>query len=71
MLVKVIAYSGDNSWTDVLIPLSENPDVFISKCSAGLTRLDWSVYMMVWSYSFNIKIASHPYPEECDRATWP
>lgn len=30
---KVIAYSGDTSWTDVLIPLSENADVFICECN--------------------------------------
>jgi ribonuclease BN (tRNA processing enzyme) len=30
---KVIAFSGDTSWTDHLLPLSENADVFICECN--------------------------------------
>lgn len=30
---KVMAYSGDTSWTDVLFALSERADVFICECS--------------------------------------
>lgn len=30
---KVIAYSGDTSWADALLPLSEQADVFICECN--------------------------------------
>lgn len=30
---KTIAYSGDTEWTDALIPLSQNADIFICECN--------------------------------------
>ena len=30
---KVLAYSGDTSWTDALLPLSESADLFICECN--------------------------------------
>ncbi|WP_420318897.1 MBL fold metallo-hydrolase [Ekhidna sp.] len=30
---KVVAFSGDTSWTDHLIPLSDNSDIFICECN--------------------------------------
>jgi len=35
---KVIAYSGDTSWTDALIPLSNLADVFICECNFYSTQ---------------------------------
>jgi len=36
---KVIAYSGDTSWTDVLLPLSEGADLFICECNFFSTHV--------------------------------
>lgn len=36
---KVIAYSGDTSWTDALLPLSEHADVFICECNFFSTQV--------------------------------
>ena len=30
---KIISYSGDTSWTENLIPLSEGADLFICECN--------------------------------------
>jgi len=36
---KVIAYSGDTSWTDVLLPLSDGADLFICECNFFSTQV--------------------------------
>jgi ribonuclease BN (tRNA processing enzyme) len=36
---KVIAYSGDTSWTDALLPLSAQADVFICECNFFSTQV--------------------------------
>jgi len=35
---KIIAYSGDTSWTDVLLPLSTGADLFICECNFFSTQ---------------------------------
>lgn len=35
---KVIAYSGDTSWTDALLPLSDGADLFICECNFFSTQ---------------------------------
>ena len=37
---KVIAYSGDTSWTDALLPISDGADVFICECNFFSTRVE-------------------------------
>lgn len=36
---KVIAYSGDTSWTEALLPLSDSADLFICECNFFSTRV--------------------------------
>lgn len=36
---KVIAYSGDTSWTDTLMPLSDGADLFICECNFFSTKV--------------------------------
>jgi len=39
VLGKIIAYSGDTSWTDALFPLSADADLFICECNFFDTQL--------------------------------
>ncbi|SMD10082.1 MBL fold metallo-hydrolase [Pedobacter nyackensis] len=39
ILGKVIAYSGDTSWTEALLPLSDEADVFICECNFFSTQV--------------------------------
>lgn len=36
---KIISYSGDTSWTDVLFPLSDGADLFICECNFYSTEV--------------------------------
>ena len=49
---RVVAYSGDTEWTDALLPIAADSDLFICECysySGGITgHLSWDVLRRRW-----------------------
>ncbi|WP_090780659.1 hypothetical protein [Pedobacter sp. ok626] len=69
---KIIAYSGDTSWTDTLLPLSAGADLFICECNFFSTQVKGHMNYLelekrLSEFSFNRILLTHFDQEMLDR----